>query len=146
SAILEHLSTLHSFATLVSFLLFLKNGAYRTLLDRFLRMRLVAPNRMVPREVSFEYLNRQLVWHAFTEFLLFILPVVKVGRWRRWYTRVMRKARNLTAAATSQDHSDNTSSGVLKRAQGEGELAFLPEKTCAICYRESTSPEGTTAG
>ena len=86
---------------------------------------------MVAREVSFEYLNRQLVWHAFTEFLLFILPVVKVGRWRRWYARFVRKARSL---GSSEDSS------ILKNRKGE--LSFLPEKTCAICFKEASADAG----
>ena len=71
------LSTAHAAAGFVSFLAFLLHGRYRTLLDRILRMRLAPPTSQVSREVSFEYLNRQLVWHAFTEFLLFVLPLVK---------------------------------------------------------------------
>ncbi|KAI5787614.1 Pex12 amino terminal region-domain-containing protein [Peziza echinospora] len=142
SNILEHLQTLHSFATLFSFLLFLKNGHYRTILDRILRLRLVAPNRTVSREVSFEYLNRQLVWHAFTEFLLFILPVVKVGRWRRWYSRAMRKARALTTSVTAGIADDSAS--ILKNKNGE--LGFLPEKTCAICFKETSADAGGASG
>lgn len=137
SEILEHLNTIHSFATLLSFLLFLKNGQHRTILDRVLRLRLAAPNHMVSREVSFEYLNRQLVWHAFTEFLLFILPVVKVGRWRRWYSRIMRKAKSLGSVGEE--------SSILKNRKGE--LSFLPEKTCAICFKEtSADTEGKGIG
>ena len=85
---------------------------------------------MVSREVSFEYLNRQLVWHAFTEFLLFILPVVKIGRWRRWYSRIIRKAKSLSS-------SGNEDSSILKNKKGE--LSFLPEKTCAICHKETSA-------
>ncbi|KAF8462560.1 Pex12 amino terminal region-domain-containing protein [Kalaharituber pfeilii] len=136
SDIFDHLTTIHSFATLFSFLLFLKNGHHRTILDRVLRLRLAAPNHMVAREVSFEYLNRQLVWHAFTEFLLFILPVVRVNRWRRWYSRFIRKARSLG--------SSNEDSSILKNRKGE--LAFLPEKTCAICYKETTAEAGEGRG
>jgi len=88
-------------------------------------MRLVSPTRLVSREVSFEYLNRQLVWHAFTEFLLFILPLIRVSRWRRWWTRLNRKIRgNPGATATSA-------------GEGYGELSFLPERTCAICHKET---------
>jgi peroxin-2 len=92
-------------------------------------MRLAAPSHAVSREVSFEYLNRQLVWHAFTEFLLFILPHLRIGRWRRWWARIIRKVRS----------PENGTSGT----EAAGELAFLPERTCAICYKET---EGESAG
>ena len=119
-------STTHSVAAFASFLVFLVNGRYRTLLDRVLRMRLAPPSHQVSREVSFEYLNRQLVWHAFTEFLLFLLPLVGISRWRRWISRAWRKTKNLTRSGIEkQEDAANT-----------GELSFLPERTCAICYKD----------
>ena len=69
--------------------------------------------------ISFEYLNRQLVWHAFTEFLLFLLPLLGVSRWRRWISKAWRKVKSV---AKDEDEG--------------GELQFLPERTCAICYQE----------
>jgi peroxin-2 len=120
-------------AALASFLIFLLNGRYRTLLDRVLRLRLVPPTNQVSREVSFEYLNRQLVWHAFTEFLLFLLPLVGISRWRRWLGRVWRKAKSI-ARSGSADESDHKSGG---------EIGFLPERTCAICY-EQQNPTTTS--
>ncbi|KAF4592033.1 peroxisomal biogenesis factor 2 [Ophiocordyceps camponoti-floridani] len=126
------LSTLHSAAALVSFLVFLLHGRYRTLLDRVLRMRLAPPTSQVSREVSFEYLNRQLVWHAFTEFLLFVLPLVGINRWRRWLSRIWRRTKEMMRT----DDDDGDGHGA------RGELAFLPERTCAICYQDQN--EGTT--
>ena len=86
------------------------------------------------REVSFEYLNRQLVWHAFTEFLLFLLPLVGISRWRRWLSRVWRKTKAILRKGTDEDED------VLSSA---GELAFLPERTCAICYQDQ-NPSSTS--
>lgn len=121
------LSTTHSIAAFASFLVFLVNGRYRTVLDRIMRLRLVPPTNHASREISFEYLNRQLVWHAFTEFLLFFLPLVGISRWRRWLSRAWRKARTLitTNGADEQDESASN-----------GEYAFLPERACAICYQD----------
>lgn len=39
---------------------------YRTITERFLRMTLVPSRRLVKRDVSYEFMNRQMVWHAFT--------------------------------------------------------------------------------
>jgi len=39
---------------------------YRSLLDRLLRMRLVYNRRHSIRQINFEFMNRQLVWHGFT--------------------------------------------------------------------------------
>lgn len=45
-------------------------------------MRLVYSRRHMSRHVSFDFLNRQLVWHAFTEFVLFVAPLVSASRVR----------------------------------------------------------------
>lgn len=113
--------------------MFLVNGRYRTLIDRILRIRLAPPSNQVSREVSFEYLNRQLVWHAFTEFLLFLLPLVGIGRWRRWISRAWKKT-----IATIKSADDDTSI-----TEKQGQLAFLPERTCAICFQEQ-NPTSTS--
>jgi peroxin-2 len=115
----------HSVAAFISFLVFLVNGQYRTLIDRILCLRLIPPSARVSREVSFEYLNRQLVWHAFTEFLLFILPIVGISRWRRWLSKAWQKA----VAGMRLGRPDE------ELARGKGQLASLPERTCAICYQ-----------
>ncbi|KAL2155007.1 hypothetical protein VTH82DRAFT_3683 [Thermothelomyces myriococcoides] len=129
------LSALHAAAAFVSFLIFLLHGRYRTLLDRVLRIRLAPPTSQVSREVSFEYLNRQLVWHAFTEFLLFVLPLVGINRWRRWLARTWRKTKKIMTA----DSSGSNGGGGKK-----GEYSFLPERTCAICYQDQNSASSET--
>lgn len=128
----DRFSTTHSAAACVSFLVFLLHGKYRTLLDRVLRMRLAPPTSQVSREVSFEYLNRQLVWHAFTEFLLFVLPLIGINRWRRWLSRTWRKTKEIIKAPV--DGEDKAAAG---------EFGFLPERTCAICYQDQNDGAST---
>ena len=136
------LGTVYSVAALTNFLAFLINGQYRTLLDRLLRLRLIPATAHVSREVSFEYLNRQLVWHAFTEFLLFILPLVGISRWRRWVGRGWRKVilfwRRVRGVGGDAEEDEEVT----------GELGFLPERTCAICHKDQnpTGAEGQLAG
>jgi peroxin-2 len=127
SRLTSSLSSIHSAAALLSFLVFLFNGRYRTILDRVLRMRLAPPTSHVSREVSFEYLNRQLVWHAFTEFLLFVLPLIGINRWRRWLSRTWRKTKEIMHVGADDADKPN------------GEYGFLPERTCAICYQDQNS-------
>ncbi|KAL1864135.1 peroxisome assembly protein (Peroxin-2) [Diaporthe australafricana] len=120
--------SVHSVAAFASFLVFLLHGRYRTLLDRILRMRLAPPTSQVSREVSFEYLNRQLVWHAFTEFLLFVLPLIGINKWRRWLSRTWKKTKNAISKSGDADSEEK-----------KGEYSFLPERTCAICYQDQNS-------
>lgn len=135
SRLSDVVSTIHSTAAFASFLVFLVNGRYRTLLDRILRLRLAPPTSQVSREVSFEYLNRQLVWHAFTEFLLFVLPLVGISRWRRWLSRAWRKTKSVMRSGNVGDEENVKT----------GELYFLPERTCAICYQDQNASSNTEA-
>ncbi|KDR83605.1 hypothetical protein GALMADRAFT_219427 [Galerina marginata CBS 339.88] len=73
---------------LANFVAFLWGGRYRTLADRLLRMSLVPSRRSVKRDVSYEFMNRQMVWHAFTEFLLFLLPLISARVIRRRFYRI----------------------------------------------------------
>ena len=43
---------------------------FRTLADRIFGLRLISARRHFQREVSYEFMNRQMVWHAFTVRLL----------------------------------------------------------------------------
>lgn len=85
---LDRAQRVYSALTLANFLAFLSDGRYRTLTDRMLGMRLTYAQRTMNRNVSFEFLNRQLVWHAFTEFLLFLLPLVRPRRILRTLMRL----------------------------------------------------------
>lgn len=55
----------------------------RSLLERVLRARLVYQRANMARAISFEYLNRQLVWHELSELLLFMLPLINVTRLKK---------------------------------------------------------------
>ncbi|KAL8284161.1 hypothetical protein RQP46_004910 [Phenoliferia psychrophenolica] len=85
-------------AGLANFLVFLYDGRYRTLVDRILGMRLIYAERSVSRNVSFEFLNRQLVWEAFTEFLLFLMPLVNVHRLRMKAAKLLAGSKSKTLA------------------------------------------------
>lgn len=117
--ILDKLSFLWSASSLVNFILFIYSGKYSTLILRLLKMRFVSQSRVMVRQVNFEFQNRQLVWNALTEFLLFILPILNLPR-------LMRRLRSIGGRKPSPSQSG-----------GLGPLAFLPEKTCPICYQSS---------
>ncbi|ODV88554.1 hypothetical protein CANCADRAFT_17054, partial [Tortispora caseinolytica NRRL Y-17796] len=109
--VLKTANKLWKVATALSFALFLFSGRYSTLVLRILRLRFT-PGRVVSRQTSFEFQNRQLVWSVITEFLVFILPMLHIPRLRRRIERLFNK-------------------------QTSGELDFLPLKVCAICYKDS---------
>jgi peroxin-2 len=48
--------------------------------ERLIGARLVYRQPSMSRLVSFEYLNRQLVWQELSEFMLFLLPLINVSK------------------------------------------------------------------
>ncbi|KAK9142703.1 hypothetical protein Syun_012103 [Stephania yunnanensis] len=70
-------------ASFSNLLVFLYTGRYRNLIERVLRARLVYGSPNMNRAVSFEYMNRQLVWNEFSEMLLLLLPLLKSSSVRK---------------------------------------------------------------
>lgn len=61
-------------------------SSYRTIADRILKMRLVPSRRFVKRDVSYEFMNRQMVWHAFTVSSFFVSKMLTLIICRNFYS------------------------------------------------------------
>ncbi|XP_077211350.1 pex2/Pex12 N-terminal domain-containing protein / zinc finger (C3HC4-type RING finger) family protein [Tasmannia lanceolata] len=75
-ALIQRVEGFYKAASFSNLLIFLYTGRYRTLIERALRARLVYGSPNMNRAVSFEYMNRQLVWNEFSEMLLLLLPLL----------------------------------------------------------------------
>ena len=137
---------------LINFLLFLYDGRYPTILFRILELRFSLAQKSLARNVSFDFLNRQLVWEAFTvrlsctlltpylltspcplilqEFLLFLMPLIDLRAIRGWIAR--QHERHLSS-------SKNTLTSSLTEKQSKGPLHTLPPSICAICHSLSSA-------
>ncbi|KAN0063107.1 peroxisome assembly protein (Peroxin-2) [Thecaphora frezii] len=161
-------------AVLANFAVFLNNGKYRSVADRLLGMRLTYAQRTMNRNVSFEFLNRQLVWHAFTEFLLFLLPLVKPRRLLRRLMRLPTHPRLLSLLLYILPMAVSSRLGLSRDAQGRarfdrktivlpgfggnasekgkqpdtegrGRYWTLPAACCAICFEKVEKASGIHA-
>ncbi|GAV62136.1 zf-C3HC4 domain-containing protein/Pex2_Pex12 domain-containing protein [Cephalotus follicularis] len=74
--LIQRIEGLYKAASFSNLLIFLYTGRYRNLIERALRARLVYGSPNMNRAVSFEYMNRQLVWNEFSEMLLLLLPLL----------------------------------------------------------------------
>ncbi|KAF9057693.1 peroxisomal biogenesis factor 2 [Panaeolus papilionaceus] len=126
---LHSVESIYTALGLVNFVAFLWNGRYRTLADRLLMMKLVPSRRLVKRDVSYEFMNRQMVWHAFTEFLLFALPLLNARSVRRRVSHLLTKFSPKSIYAIAFP----TSAAVPKSSKPLGKYASLPPDQCAIC-------------
>ena len=69
---------------------FLFYGKYMSLADRTCGMLLVTKKEQEGAPMSYEYLSRELLWHGFSEFAVFVLPYLDF----RWlFAQVTRRLR-----------------------------------------------------
>ncbi|KAL3668205.1 hypothetical protein V7S43_007066 [Phytophthora oleae] len=74
-AVMKKLETLVITCQFVNLLVFLRNGAYRSLPERCLGMKMKSiALSTAPRSINFEYMTRQLLWDGLMEFGNFMLP------------------------------------------------------------------------
>ncbi|KZT12767.1 peroxisomal biogenesis factor 2 [Laetiporus sulphureus 93-53] len=140
--LLTRVESTHGLFGLLNFIAFLWNGRFRTLADRLFGLRLVPTQRLTRRDVSYEYMNRQMVWHAFTEFLLFLLPLINTRALRRWISISMSR---LTPSSLLPGP---VRSFVGLKAQDDAQTVqhtrrgpywSLPEDQCAICVENAST-------
>uniref|UniRef100_K7L7T6 RING-type E3 ubiquitin transferase (cysteine targeting) n=1 Tax=Glycine max TaxID=3847 RepID=K7L7T6_SOYBN len=75
--LIQRIEGIYRAASFGNLLIFLCTGRYRNLIERALRARLVYGSPNMNRAVSFEYMNRQLVWNEFSVLLpLFIFYLI----------------------------------------------------------------------
>lgn len=67
-------------ASLLNFMLFFQSGTFPTLTERMLGVRPVFIRDPSAREINFHYMNRELLWHGFAEFLIFLLPLINAWK------------------------------------------------------------------
>lgn len=97
--------------------LFFWQGRFSTLAERVLGLKMESVRKGRGRAVAFEYMNRQLVWEGFTEFLLFVAPLIN-----------FEKLQN-----------------AFRRRIGGASAIGLPETQCAICMQDPiVNPYGSS--
>ena len=125
-----HAENAHAVATLVNLLLFLRSGRFRTPWERLSRARLVYHEPNTARVVSFEYLNRQILWRELSDLALFVLPMLDPARLRDAARRVptspspsatrraRRAGRNLRRRRSRRNRAD-TCTVIIARGRDE---------------------------
>ncbi|CAN1286106.1 Peroxisome biogenesis protein 2 [Linum perenne] len=100
--LIQHIEGLYKAASFANLLLFLYTGRFRNLIERILKARLVYGNPNMNRGVSFEYMNRQLVWNEFSEMLLLLLPLLNSSSFKSLLSPF---SKNKSSSSTEEDGS-----------------------------------------
>ncbi|XP_033842041.1 peroxisome biogenesis factor 2 [Periophthalmus magnuspinnatus] len=74
------ISSVVQFASLINFLVFVRKGQHPVLAERIVGARAVFSKPNVVRDISYQYVNRELLWHGFAEFLIFFLPLINTHK------------------------------------------------------------------
>lgn len=74
--------------SLVNFLRFLYSPSYVSMWHRVTCVRILSDKPRSVRPLTFEFTNRELLWHTFSEFLSFLLPIIEASRFRRHFARI----------------------------------------------------------
>ncbi|XP_057503678.1 peroxisome biogenesis protein 2-like isoform X2 [Actinidia eriantha] len=82
--LIQHIEGIYKVSSFGNLLIFLYTGTYRNLIERALQARLVYGSPNMNRAVSFEYMNRQLVWNEFSEMLLLLLPLLNSSSFKNF--------------------------------------------------------------
>ncbi|XP_065184633.1 peroxisome biogenesis factor 2-like [Sycon ciliatum] len=128
-------------ASLVNILVFLQQGQYSSLLERLLGLRTYFFRSDLRRQVGFDFLNRELLWHTFGEFLLFLLPMISVHRLklalRSFLARFPGMQRLLGISALVSGSSQAASQPISHTS---------PPLECAVCEKLATCPHTADCG
>jgi peroxin-2 len=74
-------------ANLINFCMFLIRGRYPSLRERALGLDVIPTKPQTLRQISHDYMNREIIWYGFSEFLFFVLPLMNVQLIRNWFKR-----------------------------------------------------------
>lgn len=73
----------------LNFVAFLWQGKYPQLPERILGIEMKHLSFHRSRSVAFDFMNRQLVWQGFTEFILFVAPLINFQRLQKLFRRTV---------------------------------------------------------
>lgn len=76
-------------ANLLNFCLFLLKGEFPTLKDRSFSLSMLPTKRQTLRRLSYDLMNREIIWYGFGEFLFFILPHLNLFAIKNLINRVI---------------------------------------------------------
>ncbi len=85
--ITDILNSMLKLAQCVNFCSFLLYGVYPSLRERLLGLRMLSLEPQTLRQPSYDFMNREIIWYGFSEFLFFVLPEINFFALRNYVRR-----------------------------------------------------------
>ncbi|XP_065061603.1 peroxisome biogenesis factor 2-like isoform X2 [Rhopilema esculentum] len=114
-------------ASIVNLMVFLQNGTYPSLVERLLGLQHVYNKPQSIQKASFTFMNREILWHGYAEFIFFVLPLIKMYGLKNLVRRFF-------------GHSSNVPS-----LEGANQTSSL-SKYCPVCNQLPTQPYVANCG
>ena len=73
--------------SLLNFIIFLLHGSYPSVKERLLGLTMAPSKPQVMRQLSYGYMNREILWHGFSEFIFHVLPHFNLFALHNWFRR-----------------------------------------------------------
>ena len=83
------LSTVLKTLSVLNFLIFIVYGKYPSLKERVSGLAMVPTRPQTLRQLNYDYMNREILWYGFSEFIFFVLPQLNVFALKNWARRVL---------------------------------------------------------
>lgn len=87
--LINFLKAFLQFCTFINFCCFLLNGLYPSLKERLLKIEMVPRRPQVLRQLTFQFMNREIIWYGFSEFLFSVLPLMNFSPLRNLCHKVV---------------------------------------------------------
>lgn len=80
-------TTILKWLSLLNFVFFLLYGQYPSIKERLSGLLITPTKPQTLRQLSYDYMNREILWYGFSEFIFFILPHLNIFAVRNWIRR-----------------------------------------------------------
>ncbi|KAF0028215.1 hypothetical protein F2P81_019302 [Scophthalmus maximus] len=117
-------------ASLINFLVFLRQGRHPVLAERIVGARAVFSKPNVVRDINYQYMNRELMWHGFAEFLIFLLPLINTGKLKAAVSSIVFGRQSATGEGMREER------GLWKECGLCGEWPTMPHTVCVDASEE----------
>lgn len=124
---LDHCASLFDTINLIHFLWFLNRGGFRTICERLLGFRAVHNTRPALDEIDTELMERELLWHGFSDILIFFVPLINYRRFYNAIARFGKRIRQRLSKTKDEEVSTQGADKVIRKADVSAPCAYCEQ-------------------
>lgn len=138
-----HLERAVRAASVANFVLFLVRGSCCSLSDRLVGVVNGHGSRPMLREVQFDCMNRELLWHGFAEFIGFLLPLINVYPAKNFVRRRLLGRQVRPTQPSARVLGDMAECGICGRAPTQPHESGCRHVFCYYCIASQVTADAS---